>query len=178
MTGRLLADRAWTAADARAPRRRFPCATGRLAWPGCARGASARWCATRTARRRCPGSAGPVPPARRLAVRSGSARPRPAIRGGATIMDSLVKPEDAPGSGSEHGGNDEIAEPLGESSRAGRERESLTHDKHHRSKNRRAPRPWHDEALASELRAMTCRLKNGSSIVSLLSSDSAAAAVA
>jgi hypothetical protein len=41
---------------------------------------------------------------------------RPAIRGGATVMDSIFKPEDAPGSGSEHGGSDEIASSLGESS--------------------------------------------------------------
>jgi hypothetical protein len=45
---------------------------------------------------------------------------------------------------------------------AGRERESLTHDKHHRSKTRRAPRSWHKQALASELRAMTRRLTAGS----------------
>jgi hypothetical protein len=33
----------------------------------------------------------------------------PAIRGGATVMDSIFKAEDAPGSGSEHGENAEIA---------------------------------------------------------------------
>jgi hypothetical protein len=34
---------------------------------------------------------------------------RPAIRGGVTVMDSIVEAEDAAGSGSEHGGNAEIA---------------------------------------------------------------------
>jgi hypothetical protein len=34
---------------------------------------------------------------------------RPAIRGGASVMDSIFEAEDATGSGSEHGGNAEIA---------------------------------------------------------------------
>lgn len=34
---------------------------------------------------------------------------RPAIRGGASVMDSIFEAEDATGSGSEDGGNAEIA---------------------------------------------------------------------
>lgn len=42
---------------------------------------------------------------------SQSGRPQrgPAIPGSATVMDSIFKAEDATGSGSEHGGNAEIA---------------------------------------------------------------------
>ena len=51
------------------------------------------------------------PCATRWATRSqvGVSAARPAIRGGATVMDSVFEAEDAAGSGSEHGGNAEIA---------------------------------------------------------------------
>ena len=39
----------------------------------------------------------------------GASAARPAIRGGATVMDSIFEAEDAAGSGTEHGGNAEIA---------------------------------------------------------------------